>query len=204
MNQPNVPLQSPTPTAASSQVTPTMLIAAPGLRDPMFAHTVILLVEAGPQGAYGMVVNRPAPVDLGALLDGAGIPHQDLPAHTVWLGGPVAPQSGLVVYVDEPGLQVGKDYEPQADLLPGLRMSSSLHLLRDIAQGGGPTRYALFLGRASWTPGQLEAELSAGIWLPTELDPSLLFTHDPEDTWRRALSNMGTDPSHVMAGSAEA
>jgi putative transcriptional regulator len=180
---------------------PGLLIAAPNLADPTFNHTVILLVENGPWGSYGMVINRPAPVDLSSLLESAGIPHQsDLP-RTVWLGGPVQPQSGLVLYRDEPGLA---SYDPHAGILPGMRISSSMHLLRDIAQGQGPRQYALFLGRASWVAGQLEQELAAGLWLPAEADASLLFAQDQDACWRRALATIGTDPAHIASGAASA
>ncbi len=180
---------------------PGLLIAAPNLSDPIFNHTVILLVENGPWGSYGMVINRPAPVDLSTLLEGAGIPHEsDLP-RTVWLGGPVQPQSGLVLYRDEPGLA---SYDPHAGILPGLRISSSMHLLRDIAQNQGPRQYALFLGRASWTAGQLEQEMAAGLWLPAEANASLLFAQDQDTCWRQALATIGADPAHVASGAAQA
>jgi putative transcriptional regulator len=180
----------------STLLAPGLLIAVPGLHDPMFAHTVVLLVESGPWGAYGMVINRRAPIELGALLDSAGIPHQNATQQTVWLGGPVQPQSGLVLYHPEPGLA---DYEPHAEVMPGVRMSSSMELLRDIALGRGPKQYALVLGRTSWAAGQLEAELSAGVWLPCEPDPALLFVPDGEVCWREALATMGADPAHVSA-----
>ena len=35
------------------------LIATPALRDPNFRQTVILLCEHGPEGALGVVLNRP-------------------------------------------------------------------------------------------------------------------------------------------------
>ena len=35
------------------------LIAKPALRDPNFRQTVVLLCEHGPEGALGVVVNRP-------------------------------------------------------------------------------------------------------------------------------------------------
>ena len=36
-----------------------VLIATPALRDPNFRQTVILLCEHGPEGALGVVLNRP-------------------------------------------------------------------------------------------------------------------------------------------------
>jgi len=192
-----------TPTALEQSVTfaPLLLIAAPALHDPTFAHTVILLVESGASGSYGVVINRPAPVDLGALLDSAGIARTIADKQSVWLGGPVQPQSGLVLFRTEPGQS---EYEPQADVIPGLRVSSSMELLRDVAHGLGPRKFALYLGRASWDAGQLEAEINAGVWLPAEPDLSLLFHLDQEDVWKRALRLLGADPAIVATVPAEA
>jgi putative transcriptional regulator len=113
----------------------------------------------------------------------------------------VQPQAGLVLYLIEPGMA---DYEPQSDVVPGLRVSSSMDLLRDIAKGKGPRTFALFLGRASWAPGQLEQELAQGVWLPTATDTALLFRDDAEGIWRQALESIGADPAIVASTAGEA
>ena len=187
--------------AARRGMAPVMLIAGPTLQDATFAQTVILLIESGPEGAYGMVINKPAPVNLATLLDGAGIERDATPDHAVWLGGPVQPEAGVVLYLDEPDLET---FEPHAEVLPGLHMSSSMNLLHAIAAGRGPHTFALYLGRASWGAGQLEAELTAGVWLPAEPDVSLLFDADSDSCWRRALTLLGTDPAHIVSTPAEA
>ena len=40
------------------------LIAAPGLRDPNFRQTVVLLCEHGPEGALGVIVTRPSAMSI--------------------------------------------------------------------------------------------------------------------------------------------
>src|SRR5262249_41090943 len=51
----------PTPTEAPEQASLTgqLLIAAPTMGDPRFAHTVILMVRHDRNGALGIVINRP-------------------------------------------------------------------------------------------------------------------------------------------------
>jgi hypothetical protein len=46
------PAQAPGPASLAGQV----LIASPGLRDPRFDHTVILMVRHSPAGALGIVL----------------------------------------------------------------------------------------------------------------------------------------------------
>ncbi len=181
-------------------LTPTMLIAAPALEDGFFAHSVILLMDRGEHGAGGMVLNRVAPVDLDVLLTAGGLEHQPGAARPVWLGGPVAPQSGLVLYLDEGG----KRYEHDVEVMPGLRLSASMEVLRDVAQGKGPRVFGLFLGRAGWGPGQLEKEIAQGSWLTCEPKLDLLFGTETDDVWRQALRSLGLDEAHLYRGIAEA
>src|ERR1700704_3233492 len=71
-----------------------LLIAGPGLLDPNFWRTVVLIVEHSEDGALGLVLNRPSETtvaeavpQLADLLDGD---------QEVFVGGPVQP-SGVIV-----------------------------------------------------------------------------------------------------------
>ena len=48
-----------------------VLIATPALRDPNFRQTVILLCEYGPEGALGVVLNRPTEMNIRGAAAGA-------------------------------------------------------------------------------------------------------------------------------------
>ena len=60
---------------ADTQVGPgTLLIARPGMPDPNFAQSVILLIDYGAGGAMGLIINRPSRFRLAqALPDIEGI-----------------------------------------------------------------------------------------------------------------------------------
>ena len=175
-----------------------LLIAVPQMRDPFFSKTVVLLVEHSEDGAYGVVLNRKAPVDFRTLLKGAGLPVENVPEDKpVWWGGPVHPESGMVLYENAEGLSM---YEPGFQVGDRLRVSWSMELLSDIAHGRGPRVFALYLGRASWAPGQLDSEIAMGAWLPADSDSSLLFTDETTQRWIAALSSIGTDPGYVAPG----
>lgn len=175
-----------------------MLIAVPQLRDPFFSKTVVLLVEHNKDGAYGVVLNRKAPVDFRTLLDGAGLPTRNVPENKpVWWGGPVHPESGMVLYEHDDRLV---EYEPGFAVGDRLRVSWSLDLLHDIANGKGPQVFALFLGRASWGAGQLDNEIANGAWLPSDSIDDLLFKRGTNARWRDALSTLGVQPGYVAPG----
>ena len=64
-----------------------LLVATPRLREPTFHRTVILLLDHGPDGAIGVVLNRPSTVDVGVVLP-------DWQEHVV---------DGIIVGAVEPG-----------------------------------------------------------------------------------------------------
>ncbi len=191
---------SPASPVALEALAPTILIASPQLEDGFFAHAVILLVDRGEHGAGGMVLNRVAPVDLDALLLAGGLGQAPGGPRPVWIGGPVAPEAGLVLYLDEGGPR----YDHDLEVLPGLRMSASMAVLRDVAHGKGPKHFGLFLGRAGWGPGQLEHEIAEGAWLTCEPRLDLLFGTETDAVWRQALGAIGLDEAHLFRGIAEA
>ena len=52
-------LPGPDEAQARPSLVGQLLVAAPGVGDPRFERTVILIVEQGPDGALGIVINKP-------------------------------------------------------------------------------------------------------------------------------------------------
>ena len=48
--------------------TPSLLLSMPQMQDPNFARTVVLLCDYGPEGAFGLVINRPTEVPASAMV----------------------------------------------------------------------------------------------------------------------------------------
>lgn len=177
---------------------PGFLVAAPALRDPNFLRSVVVLVEHGPDGSLGFIVSRPAPVSFEQVtqllgLEGHAAESVDTP---VFSGGPVAPQSGWILF--DPA---GVDDEVLADAVEvseRLAVSASRSLLDAIAADGGPDRRLLALGYAGWAAGQLDEELSRGVWVPVDLDDEIVFEIPADDRWNAALTSAGIDPARMM------
>ncbi|MCB9598216.1 MAG: YqgE/AlgH family protein [Sandaracinaceae bacterium] len=184
---------------------PGLLVAAPGTTCPFFDHTLVLLVEHSEDGALGFVVNRPTETPVTSLLDGDE--DDDFATRLegeVWVGGPVAPDTGWVLF--DPTSGDAEDVEA-VELCDRVAVSASRAFLDLLAAGRGPTRYALLLGYAGWGPGQLDDEIREGSWIPIDLDPALVFDADPEQRWLLALATLGIDPARVVGvagGVAEA
>src|SRR2546421_5834567 len=72
-----------------------LLIAGPGLLDPNFWRTVVLIVEHGEEGAFGLVLNRPSETSVGEAVHEL----EELvdPDEPLFIGGPVQPSSVIVL-----------------------------------------------------------------------------------------------------------
>ena len=78
-----------------------LLVAGGSLFDPNFRKTVVLVADHDENGAAGVVLNRRA----GVTVAEAAPPLAELvgPEETLYLGGPVQPQSAVVLAEFEPG-----------------------------------------------------------------------------------------------------
>jgi putative transcriptional regulator len=182
---------------------PGLLIAPPPLTDPNFDRTVVLMAIHNEDGALGFVVNRAAPMTLGALLVHAGYGEARAQlSGPVYVGGPVQPGSGWVLRID-PDSAAGDGVIRVDDRI---RVSSSRGdldaLVRELesrAPGApDPKRRMVLLGYSGWAPGQLDGEIAAGAWLPVPLDEDIVFDPDVEHKWERAYRKLGLSPAGWM------
>ncbi|WOI57610.1 YqgE/AlgH family protein [Palleronia sp. LCG004] len=171
-------------------LTGKILVAMPGMGDPRFARSVIVICDHGADGAMGLIVNKPAPqLDLVDLLSQLEIEHTEDLSHPVHFGGPVEAQRGFVLHTD--------DYagdESSLSLPSGIRMTATLEVLRDMARGTGPARTLVALGYAGWSPGQLEEEIADNGWLVGDASADLIFDPEAASIWGAAIRAMGIDP----------
>jgi putative transcriptional regulator len=152
------------------------LYASPDLREPNFAQTVVLLVEYGPKGAMGLVINRPTEWKAAEALKDA----KELRKLVVYWGGPVqndavfglvraarAPKSGSLVLDDVFLTAKRKDLDAAAR-----------------ADEAG-TRVRVYAGYAGWGAGQLEGEVLRNGWIVAAGDADAVFSKRPEGVWEK-------------------
>jgi len=160
-----------------------LLVAAPEMRDPRFAGSVICLLQHDRNGAMGLAVNRPlGDIPMARLLEMLDVPGQARGSLRVFWGGPVDARRTFVLHTP--------DFRVDGTLVVDgkLALSGDPKILEAIAGGGGPRRRLLALGYAGWAPGQLEAEIAAKGWVTAAAEESLVFADDPAETWQRALA----------------
>src|SRR4051794_35720812 len=79
---------------------PWLLVATPQLVDPNFKRTVVLVLEHGPEGSVGFVLNRPLEAPLAALVQRPDL--ETPPEIAAWYGGPVDTGTGLALRARPP------------------------------------------------------------------------------------------------------
>jgi len=159
-----------------------LLIAGPGLLDPNFWRTVVLVIEHTEDGALGVVLNRPSETTVGEA-----VPQLeelvDL-GDQLFIGGPVQPSSVIVlaqfedpddaalIAFEDVGV-LGAGSSPEDGPVSGVRTGRA------------------FVGHSGWGPGQLDGELERGDWILESARLPDAFTAEPVALWSEVLTRKG-------------
>lgn len=159
----------------------SFLVARSVLKDPSFHQSVVLLLQHNADGAFGLIVNRPAQAE--------GVPFP------VFTGGP-CPSEGVILlhghraWVEESADAMGRE------VAPGIFVGDAETFQRvTSAPPQHDTRYRIFACYSGWGPEQLENELAAGAWAVVPATGELLFETSSEDLWEQLLPPSFPEPS---------
>ncbi|GAN00136.1 hypothetical protein U91I_03801 [alpha proteobacterium U9-1i] len=172
-----------------------LLVAMPGIGDPRFDHSVILMCQHDGEHAMGLVINKPKEqLTLSDVLDHLGISATGASAQrAVMDGGPVRPDRGYVLHT--PDFTTKGATQPVA---PGINLTATRDVLEAVAGEHAPERFVLALGHSGWGAGQLEDELKKNAWLVVEASDAIVFGEGHDDKWQRAIKSLGIDPGQLM------
>jgi len=172
------------------------LIAMPELLDPNFRQSVVYLVEHHPQGAMGLIINRPTELLLGQLFERVEVANGNpLIADTpVFFGGPVATERGFVLH------RPHGEWGGSLKLPDELALTSSRDILPSLGDRNAVRDFLVLLGHAGWGEGQLESELAQNAWLTVPADPEIIFATPPEARYEAALALLGVRPGFLVGG----
>ena len=199
MNRDQIPTDS-SGTPLPANLEGYFLVSETELIDPNFHRTVVLLVNHNDEGAFGLVVNRPADVRLGNLVsDFEDRPVGDL---ATYIGGPVEQH---YLFTLHSGLPESAESEYALRPTDGIVFEPVFQAMEQYLRNEWSEldarhrpRINFYLGYAGWASGQLEDELSSGAWLVIPATPEIVFRSDPEEGWNAALTRKG-GIYHVVA-----
>ncbi len=165
------------------------LIASPGLEDANFRRTVVLIMEHTAEGAFGLIMNRPASATIREFWD--EVEHQPVEADgPVFLGGPV---EGPIICIHDAAEWT------EGEILPGVFVA----MRRDHVQklvAGAARELRIFVGYAGWGPSQLEGEMEAGGWLTLPASADFIFCKDVSMLWHQSIVATGKQMYRDMLG----
>ena len=190
----------PAETMLQESVAPGFVVAMPQLNDPNFQRTVVLLLRSSPDGAFGLVINRPSSMSVGELCRDQDLEYCGPDRHHLMIGGPVEVETHLLVLHGERPVLPDREGD-EVQVAPGVFLVTAREGLERLASTGAE-RLRCFAGYAGWGPGQLEGEIAVGTWVLLPPDPRLLFEEDHSIIWDKALRQAGIDPNALVPGGA--
>lgn len=158
-----------------------LLVAAPSLRDPNFARTVVLIAEHTDEGAMGIVLNRPSETPVADAVPALEdvVPYGE----PVYVGGPVQETGAVVLAEFEEPSEAAVIALADVGFLPANRVESR--------PPSGTRRARVFAGHAGWAAGQLDAELEREDWILEPATPDDAFAPEAAELWSSVLERKG-------------
>jgi len=179
------------PSIAAQPAAGRLLVASRGLADPNFERSVILLVQHGAEGSWGLVINRPTGVPLAKLFaEEPGLGRQD---GILFAGGPVGAGRFLLL------LRARRPPEESRPVFADVYLGWTPAALRD---SRGIAEFRVYSGYAGWAPGQLDAEMARGDWHLLPAEAALVFEPHPERVWEELARRAETPVADVGASCA--
>lgn len=160
--------------AAAQQPNGVLLVAKPGLADPNFRETVVLVTQTEDAHTVGVILNRPT--------------EERMPGHAepLYAGGPVMPRVVVALFESE--------RTPPASAFRILkRVWLTMHpdTLAALLERP-PARLRLYSGFSGWAPRQLESELARDGWHVLPASEAVIFRKRTEGMWRELLEEAET------------
>jgi putative transcriptional regulator len=165
------------------------LIAMPAMENSFFTKTVTYICEHNEQGALGLVINRPMDLSLGGLFKQLDIAAEKTLRNesTVLFGGPVQVDCGFVLH------QPIGQWQSTLTINQQLGLTTSLDILKAIANAEGPDQILVALGYAGWAAGQIEHEMAQNAWLSVPATNDIIFDMPSEERLPAAMALLGVD-----------
>ena len=157
------------------------LVASRDSNDPIFIETVVLLVDYGTYGAKGYIINRPSDISLSELFIGIEIKKEK--GEMLYFGGPVATYRIAVL------LQSDKKPEGSDNIFEDIYLSTRSEEWKAILENE-KIRFRVLSGYTGWAPGQLDWELSEGMWHVVDGDKGSIFMKPWSKVWQDLIDQV--------------
>jgi putative transcriptional regulator len=171
--------------AAAQQSEPPsaiLLIAKPGLADPNFRETVVLVTRTPDAQMVGVILNRPTELKLSELWrESANTANY---SDAVFFGGPVMRRTVISLF-SSPEPPVAPAFPVLKDVYLSMHPGNVEPLLASRGRA-----YRLYAGFSGWAPRQLEGELERDGWYVVAAREEFLFRKSTAGMWRELVDQV--------------
>lgn len=157
-----------------------LLVASRDLADPIFAKTVVLLIQYDSNSVVGLMMNKRTKVPLSQVFKElkAAKNRSDL----AYAGGPVdLPTVFALVH--------SKIKPDGAQQIFGevFLISTKAQFEKNLSASPDPEIFHVYLGYAGWTAEQLRQEIRLGAWFIFQADDEAVFSSSPDSLWSQMI-----------------
>ena len=162
----------------------TALISEPGLNDPFFKRSVVLLVEHNDKiGTIGFILNKIIDVNISEVMN-------DFPISSckplIMMGGPVNTDSLYFIHT------LGDTIPGSMPICNSVYWGGDFDVLKSLFSLGkikeGQVKF--FIGHAGWESGQLLDELNHESWVVVNLNDDDIILNNAQ-LWRKVVIRLG-------------
>ena len=155
--------------------TPSFLVATRELQDPLFVHSVILMVPSTePPLLAGLIINTPARQRVRDMFPQAsGSKGAD---ETTYMGGPVEPEQVSAIF------RASSAQSSATRVFDDVYVANGRDAIAAVLKDPRITELRVISGKAQWLHDQLLGEVMAGAWYVIPAKADLVFG-DPKDLW---------------------
>jgi putative transcriptional regulator len=153
-----------------------LLVATPQLIAPIFARSVILMIEHSVGGSAGLILNRPTEATVSSIAP------QVLDLTSDWdkpisLGGPVPGPMVVLHAVEELADQ---------QVIPGVYSTVDSDRVKTLVREK-PEPALTMANYSGWAPGQLEGEIETGSWVTLPARVEYVFWSGDGELWKAVM-----------------
>lgn len=168
------------------------LVAKPGMVDPNFSQTVVLVTQAPDYSTVGVILNRPTSLTLSRFY-APDVPTQNY-RQPVYFGGPVMQQAVVAVFRSE---------EPPPatafHVLKNLYLAMHAQIVTSLLSNP-EAKYRLYAGFSGWAPRQLESEMRRDGWYVLPADEASVFREDMNGLWDEMVARATGPRARLSSG----
>ncbi|MDE2451086.1 MAG: YqgE/AlgH family protein [Gammaproteobacteria bacterium] len=171
------PSKPPVPSKAPGPAMTAILLVAQGVvSDPNFGGSIVVVMNNIGPAPVGIIINRPMPLTVSRFFP--KLKHLTQVQDKVYFGGPV--EFGTIWYL----FRAKTAPAGAIQVCDGVYVSADEKLLNELLGRDKPMEgLRIFIGHAGWAPGQLQAEISGGAWVPKPAVADSIFNAEPQLPW---------------------